>query len=83
LWRDKHFQAAANIQMQLIRVERLKNQSGQFTKPLWLAWVGEEMLPLNEVWRLYLRRFAIDHWYRFAFATTALDIAQIKQPKTV
>ena len=66
MWRDKHFQAAANIQMQLIRVERLKNQSGQFTKPLWLAWVGEEMLPLNEVWRLYLRRFAIDHWYRFA-----------------
>ncbi|MEG4581001.1 transposase [Microcoleus sp. MON1_C5] len=34
LWPDKHFQAATNIQMQLIRVERLKNQSGHFAKPL-------------------------------------------------
>ena len=23
------------------------------------------MPPLSEVWRLYLRRFAVDHWYRF------------------
>jgi hypothetical protein len=23
------------------------------------------MPPLTEVWRLYLRRFAVDHWYRF------------------
>nr|WP_246605513.1 hypothetical protein [Sphaerospermopsis torques-reginae] len=32
---------------------------------MWLAFVGEEMPPLNEVWKLYLRRFAVDHWYRF------------------
>ena len=81
LWRDKHFQAAANIQMQLIRVERLKNQSGQFTKPLWLAWVGEEMLPLNEVWRLYLRRFAIDHWYRFAKQRLHWTLPKLSSPK--
>jgi hypothetical protein len=31
-----------------------------------LAWVGEEMPPLSEVWRLYLRRFTVDHWYRNA-----------------
>ncbi|QFS48738.1 hypothetical protein GXM_06232 [Nostoc sphaeroides CCNUC1] len=35
-------------------------------KPLWLVWVGIEMSPLSELWRLYFRRFAIDHWYRFA-----------------
>ena len=23
------------------------------------------MPPLDEVWKLYLRRFAVDHWYRF------------------
>ena len=40
-------------------------RSGKVSKPLWLAWVGEEMPPLSEVWRLYLRRFAVDHWYRF------------------
>ncbi len=26
---------------------------------------GFGMPPLDEVWRLYLRRFTIDHWYRF------------------
>lgn len=33
----------------------------------WLIWVGDEMPPLSEVWRLYLRRFrrfVVDHWYR-------------------
>jgi hypothetical protein len=81
LWRDKHFQAAANIQMQLIRVERLKKESGQFAKPLWLAWVGEEILPLNEVWQLYLRRFAIDHWYRLAKQRLHWTLPKLSSPK--
>ncbi|PLZ92067.1 hypothetical protein CEN44_06935, partial [Fischerella muscicola CCMEE 5323] len=52
--------------MSLIKVERLDEQGNQLvSKPLWLAWVGEEMPPLEEVWRLYLRRFTVDHWYRF------------------
>lgn len=66
LWRDLHFRACAKCPMLLLQVERLhQKRSGKFFKPLWLAWVGEEMPPLSEVWRLYLRRFAIDHWYRF------------------
>lgn len=34
-------------------------------RPLWLIWVGEEMPYLHQFWHQYLRRFAIDHWYRF------------------
>ncbi len=34
--------------------------------PLWLGWVGLEMPALSSFWQLYCRRFAIDHWYRFA-----------------
>ncbi len=50
----------------LLRVERLDENGNMFVlKPLWLAWFGEQMPPLDEVWRLYLRRFTIDHWYRF------------------
>jgi hypothetical protein len=33
---------------------------------MWLAFVGLKMPAVTEIWRLYLRRFAIDHWYRFA-----------------
>lgn len=31
---------------------------------------------LTEIWQLYCRRFGIDHWFRFALATAALDAAQ-------
>ncbi len=33
---------------------------------MWLAWIGEEELSLEELWKLYLRRFAIRNWNRFA-----------------
>jgi hypothetical protein len=66
LWQNLHFKKAATRPMLLMRVERLDEQGNlRVSKPLWLAWVGEQMPPLEEVWRLYLRRFTIDHWYRF------------------
>ncbi len=51
--------------MHLIEVERLDELSGLSSRPLWLAWVGEQMPSLSQLWSQYLRRFAIDHWYRF------------------
>jgi hypothetical protein len=39
---------------------------------------GECAMPLEEIWNQYLRRFGIEHWYRFARAKTALDDAQLK-----
>jgi hypothetical protein len=81
LWRDKHFQAAAEHPMQLVRVERLEQQrSWRISKPLWLAWLGEQMPPVSEVWRLYLRRFAVDHWYRFA--KQGVKVAKLQRSAT-
>ena len=51
--------------MHLIQVERLDELCGRKFKPLWLIWVGLEMPELSQIWRQYLRRFVIDHWYRF------------------
>lgn len=51
------------------------------TKPLWLAWVGEQMPPLSEVWRLYLRRFAVDHWYRFIKQRLHWTVPKFATPK--
>jgi hypothetical protein len=66
LWKNLHFRKAATRPMLVLRVERLDAQGNlRRSKPLWLAWVGEQMPTLEEVWRLYLRRFTIDHWYRF------------------
>ena len=62
-WQKLHFRQAANQKLSLIRVEQLDSSK---SKPLWLAWHGEQMPTLIEVVKLYLRRFTIEHWYRFA-----------------
>lgn len=83
LWRNLHFQQSAKHPMHLIQLERLNEDALLNSRPLWLGWVGIEMLQLCEFWRLYLRRFAVDHWYRFALATLALDPTQTEYPRTV
>jgi hypothetical protein len=66
-WKNLHFYRASGQPVNLILVERLKPMfNGQPFPPLWLAWVGERTLPLATVWLQYLRRFGVDHWYRFA-----------------
>ncbi len=62
-WHQLHFKQAADQKLSIVRVEKLDSRHG---KPLWLAWHGEEMPTLIEVVKLYLRRFTIEHWYRFA-----------------
>ena len=68
--------------MSLILVERLEAETDQLkTQPLWLVWVGCQMPPLNEIWQQYLRRFAIEHWYRLAKQTLHWTIPQLSTPE--
>lgn len=66
-WSGFHFLESPNRDMEIIRVEVVKpvGRNRKF-KPLWLAWLGKTMPTLNELWHKYLRRFALEHWYRFA-----------------
>ncbi len=65
-WSQLHFRNSASVPMTLILVERLNpNKKGSLQKPLWLVFIGEELLSLELLWSKYLRRFAVDHWYRF------------------
>ncbi len=83
LWRGLHFRKAASHPMLLLRVERLEQQRcGRVSKPLWLAWIGEQMPPLTEVWRFYLRRFAVDHWYRFAKQRLHWTLPKLSTPSS-
>jgi DDE superfamily endonuclease len=66
-WSTYHFQKSPKRAMEIIRVEILEPKAGKrHFKPLWLAWLGQTMPPLETLWLCYLRRFAIEHWYRFA-----------------
>ncbi|MBC1236265.1 MULTISPECIES: NF041680 family putative transposase [Nostoc] len=65
-WTRKHFRLSPHHPMSIILVERLlEDGSPRVNKPMWLAFVGEEIPSLSQLWKLYLRRFAVDHWYRF------------------
>lgn len=81
LWQDLHFRKAAGHSMSLLRVERLSPRTGKAIKPMWLAWIGQQMPPLAEVWRLYLRRFAVDHWYRFLKQRLHWTLPKLSTPK--
>jgi hypothetical protein len=66
-WSAYHFRQSTQRRMEIIRVEILEPKEGKrHFKPLWLAWLGQTMPPLDTLWLSYLRRFAVEHWYRFA-----------------
>lgn len=66
-WSEFHFLQSPNRAMEIIRVEVIKpvGRNRKF-QPLWLAWLGKTMPALENLWHKYLRRFALEHWYRFA-----------------
>jgi DDE family transposase len=67
VWADLHVSGAPDAPFSIIRVqvERLPNKKLP-PRPLWLAWIGGP-LPndLSVVWRWYLRRFTVEHAFRF------------------
>lgn len=66
-WSNFHFKQSPQRAMEIVRVEVVKPVGRQRKfQVLWLAWLGQTMPPLQEIWRIYLRRFAVEHWYRFA-----------------
>ena len=65
-WSQFHFSGSADRPMEIILIQRKgKGLSKKAAKPMWLAWIGKEKLSLEELWKYYLRRFAIEHWNRF------------------
>ena len=66
-WSRFHFRNAPQREMEILCVEVLKSVGRRrHFKPLWLAWVGLNRPALEWLWPQYLRRFGIEHWYRFA-----------------
>ncbi|HVF98255.1 MAG TPA: NF041680 family putative transposase, partial [Chloroflexia bacterium] len=70
VWHNLHFRASADQPMTLLRISRPGARgTRRDPKAQWLVWVGfqgRKPPPVEEWWRVYGRRFAVDHWYRFA-----------------
>lgn len=67
IWKDLHFRKAAKCLLIVARVERLESKgTRRLPKVIWLAWIGAEPLEPLTWWQRYMRRYTVDHWYRFA-----------------
>jgi hypothetical protein len=77
-WEALHLKQAADHAFDLILVERLDAPD---SKPLWLIWIGQQKAVLGQIWQKYMRRFAIEHWYRFVRQRLHWTVPQLATPK--
>jgi Transposase DDE domain len=80
-WTDLHVQdaPAAPFTVVCVQLEHLP-QHGR-PAPLWLAWIGGEPPDdLHQVWQWYLRRFTVEHAFRFAKQHLGWTTVRLRSP---
>ena len=83
VWTELHVSGAPNAPFSVIRVqvERLPNKKLP-PRPLWLAWIGGPLpADLSVVWRWYLRRFTVEHAFRFFKQTLGWTTVRPRHPE--
>lgn len=66
LWHKLHFKRLAKLVGSVVCVEFLKEDgTPRYKRPLWLFWTGPENVAPQDLCRMYLWRFAIEHLFRF------------------
>ena len=64
-----------------VDVERLPRPPGHVKKTLWLWWSGPGEVDLELCWRAYLRRFDIEHSFRFLKSTLGWTTPALRMPE--
>jgi hypothetical protein len=65
-WHKLHFKRFASIVGTVVCIEFLKEDgTPRYQRPIWLFWTGPEDVTLQDLCRMYLWRFAIEHLFRF------------------
>jgi hypothetical protein len=65
-WHKLHFKRFASVVGTVLCVEFLKEDGRpRYKRPIWLFWTGPEDVTLQDLCRMYLWRFAIEHLFRF------------------
>ena len=65
-WHNLHFYKLPFLVGLVLRVEFLRaDGTPRYKRPLYLFWTGPTTVPLSELCRMYLWRFAIEHMFRF------------------
>jgi hypothetical protein len=81
-WAD-HQGAPPIVRGSVIRIEvaHLAKPSSRVKKTLWLFWAGPGELDLDRCWRAYLRRFDIEHTFRFLKGTLGWTTPSVCTPE--
>jgi hypothetical protein len=64
-----------------VEVERLPKPTARTNKTLWLWWSGPGEANLDLCWRAYLRRFDIEHTFRFMKSTLGWTTPSLRTPE--
>jgi hypothetical protein len=76
-WTQLHFKDLPALVGMVVRVEFLTaTGEAMYKRPLWLFWSGPRDVPLEALCLMYLLRFGIEHFFRFAKRRMGLLIAQ-------
>ena len=66
VWHKLHFKRLAALKGSVVCIEFLKaDGSPRYKRPIWLFWTGPENVTPQDLCRMYLWRFAIEHFFRF------------------
>lgn len=83
-WNNLHMTKAPEQPLTVVRIARPQAR-GTRRDPhaVWVAWLGDppDQLTLATAWEVYFRRFALDHWYRFAKHALAWLLPHLQTPE--
>jgi hypothetical protein len=66
VWHQLHFKRLAKVTGSVVCVEFLREDgTPRYKRPIWLFWTGPEDVTPQDLCRMYLWRFAIEHLFRF------------------
>jgi hypothetical protein len=80
-WRDCEEPPIVKGSVIRVEVEHLPKPAGRIKKTLWLWWSGRGQPDLDLCWRAYLRRFDIEHTFRFIKGTLGWTTPSLQMPE--
>src|SRR5664280_1889907 len=80
-WRDCDEPPIVKGSVIRVEVEHLPKPMGRIKKTLWLWWSGDGKPDLDLCWRAYLRRFDIEHTFRYVKGTLGWTTPSLQMPE--
>jgi hypothetical protein len=80
-WNGLHFKKLPKLVGMVLRIEFLRpDGTPRYKRPMWLFWTGPVTTALEDLCRMYLWRFAIEHYFRFLKQHLGLNANQSTDP---